>query len=382
MPPARKASLSFPSAPPAPGARPLQSTGAKLSFLALLLVLEGCERGSGAADRSLKQPGEQGADGWEEIQIGTDAVFNGLHFVDAEVGWIVGGSPFVSGGIVGRTEDGGRTWRYHTGVAGIRRSSYSVNAIHAFDRERACAAADDGILLTSDGGETWRSARHGTGNRTHLFGMDFLDDREGWAAGLGGVWHTTDAGESWSALGEESAGSGGSVGGRALHFVDSRNGWLAGQHANFWRTRDGGETWARVPLPQPEKAPEHPPFLFGMTWVNASEGWVVGEFGTILHTSDGGDSWTLQNAGTREAFLTAVQFVSRSGWIVGFVPDKARSIVWHSADAGVTWSEERRLEGEELRTLQMLDADTGWTVGDRVRTEPQRMLRRTRRPDR
>ena len=102
----------------------------------------------------------------------------------------------------------------------------------------------------------------------------------------------------------------------------------------------------------------------------------MGEFGTILHTSDGGDSWTLQNAGTREAFLTAVQFVDRSGWIVGFLPDKARSIVWHSADAGGTWSDRAQLDGEELRALQMLDADTGWAVGDRVRTEPQRMLRR------
>lgn len=97
--------------------------GARLSFLALLLILEGCGRGPGAADRSLKKSPDQGAAGWEEIQIGTDAVFNGLHFVDADVGWIVGGGPFVSGGIVGRTEDGGRTWRYHTGwsrVAGPR----------------------------------------------------------------------------------------------------------------------------------------------------------------------------------------------------------------------------------------------------------------------
>ena len=116
-----------------------------------------------------------------------------------------------------------------------------------------------------------------------------------------------------------------------------------------------------------------------MTWADASEGWVVGEFGTILHTRDGGDSWSLQSVGTREAFLTAVQFVGRAGWIVGFLPDKAQSFVWHTADAGETWSVERRLDGEELRTLQMLDAVTGWAVGDRVRTQPQRMLRRFRR---
>jgi photosystem II stability/assembly factor-like uncharacterized protein len=113
-----------------------------------------------------------------------------------------------------------------------------------------------------------------------------------------------------------------------------------------------------------------------MTWPSASEGWVVGEFGTILRTSDGGDSWSLSDAGTREAFFTAVQFVGRSGWIVGFFPDKARSQVWRTADGGATWSVEQTLEGEELRALRMLDERTGWAVGDRVRTAPQRMLRR------
>jgi photosystem II stability/assembly factor-like uncharacterized protein len=346
-------------------------------------VTGGCGRGSGSAGLALNKAGGKGSGDWEEVGIGTDAVFSGLHFVDADVGWIVGGSPFVPGGIVGRTEDGGRTWKYRTGVAPGSGSSASLNAVHAFDRQHACVVWDRGILLTFDGGETWRSARLGRGNRTHLFGLHFLDEREGWAAGLGGVWHTTDAGETWTGLGAEPTGSGGSIGGRAIHFVDSRNGWLAGQHANLWRTRDGGETWGRVPVPQPEKAADHLPYLFGMTWVDASQGWVVGELGTILHTTDGGDSWSLQSVSTREAFLTAAQFVdSRTGWIVGFVPDKAQSTVWRSTDAGGTWSVERRLDGEELRALQILDTETGWAVGDRVRTQPQRMLRRARRPER
>jgi hypothetical protein len=40
------------------------------------------------------------------------------------------------------------------------------------------------------------------------------------------------------------------------------------------------------------------------------------------------------------------------------------------------------LDGEELRALQALDADTAWAVGDKVRTDPQRMLRRAARATR
>ena len=94
-----------------------------------------------------------------------------------------GGSPFVSGGIVGRTEDGGRTWRYRTGVVPRGGPTASLNAVHGFDRQRACVVGDRGILLTFDGGESWQTARHTRRALTHLFSLYFLDEREGWAAG-------------------------------------------------------------------------------------------------------------------------------------------------------------------------------------------------------
>jgi len=345
--------------------------------VALALMATGCRpEAAGTGGKAGMGPRDSG--GWEEVRLGTDAGFSGLHFVDAEVGWIVGGSPLVRGGIVGRTEDGGKTWRYRTGP-GPGGPTASLNAVHAFDHKRACVAGDRGALLTFDGGESWRMPREGAGVGSRLFGLCFLDEREGWATGPSEVLHTMDGGLTWTRLGENSS-AGGDVGGRGIRFVDPLNGWIAGQHARLWRTRDGGETWARVPVPLPGKPASPPPYLFGMTWLGISQGWIVGESGTILRTTDGGNSWSLQIMGTGEAFLTAVQFVdSQNGWITGFLPNRGESIVWHTSDAGTTWSEERRLEGEELRALQMIDAETGWAVGDRVRTQPQKMLRRLRR---
>jgi photosystem II stability/assembly factor-like uncharacterized protein len=170
------------------------------------------------------------------------------------------------------------------------------------------------------------------------------------------------------------------VNGRALHFTDARSGWLAGKYGALLRTSDGGATWARVPIPAPANT-EHPPDLWGGAWPDASQGWIVGEYGTILRTADRGDTWTLVDAGTRDAFFTGVAFAGADGWIVGFLPNNvARSVVYRTRDGGATWALERTLDGEELRAVQALDADTAWAVGDSVRTEPQRMLRRAGRP--
>lgn len=349
---------------------------AMLGVFALALLVAGCGRPAGTAPVKTATPS---GGGWEEIRIGTDAVFHGLHFVDADVGWIAGGSPFVSGGVVGRTEDGGRTWRYVTGVTKGGRTS-GLAAVHGFDRMRACAAGD-GIFLTFDGGASWQRARVTRGSATHLSALHFLDGNEGWAAGATGVFHTVDAGLTWSVVdGDDSAAR--RANGRVLRFTDSRNGWLAGKHGALLRTRDGGETWARVAVPAPAGT-ENPPDLWGGTWLSAAEAWLVGEHGTILRTADGGETWSLVEAGPPEAFLTGIAFAGADGWITGFLPEgAARSVVYRTRDGGTTWALERTLDGEELRALQVLDASTAWAVGDRVRTEPQRMLRRAARSGR
>ncbi len=166
--------------------------------VAALTLCAGCRRRP-APGVPLATPGG-GAGGWEEVRIGTDAVFNGLHFVDAETGWIVGGSPFVSGGIAGRTEDGGKTWRYVTGVTKGGPTSV-LSAVHGFDRMRACAVGD-GIFLTFDGGASWQRAPSAHG-ADHLTALDFLDEHEGWAAGGTGVYRTRDGGLTWAKLGSD-----------------------------------------------------------------------------------------------------------------------------------------------------------------------------------
>ena len=67
------------------------------------LLLAGCGQGGSS-------------DSWETIELGTDAEFRDIFFLDSPNGWMVGAVGInVPGGIVGRTGDGGKTWRYRTG---------------------------------------------------------------------------------------------------------------------------------------------------------------------------------------------------------------------------------------------------------------------------
>ncbi len=343
-------------------------------LLVSALALPACARKAGPPVRAAAPPSDGG---WEEVRIGTDAWFHGLHFVDEKTGWIVGSSPFVPGGIAGRTEDGGKTWRYVTGVTkgGPTRG---LAAVRGLDRMRACAVGA-GIFLTFDGGASWQPAQAAFG-ADHLSALDFIDDHEGWAAGATGVFHTSDGGMTWRKRDVEGDVKIGSVSPRAIRFLDAQNGFVAGQNANLWRTRDGGETWARVSLSFPSKASEPPPTLLGMAWEDGRRGWLVGESASVLRTTDGGETWESVNVGAGRAILSAISFAGADGWIVGYLPDNAaRSFVYRTTDGGATWTVERTLDGEELRVVQALGPDAAWAVGDRVRTEPQRMLRRARR---
>jgi photosystem II stability/assembly factor-like uncharacterized protein len=207
-------------------------------------------------------------DAWEAIEIGTDAEFEDICFVDERTGWMVGDNPFAGGGILGWTQNGGKTWSYRSGLvqdeSGVMR--YSLNAVHFSDPLHGCMAGDGGkILVTVDGGENWRQVRYGRGTSDHIFGLHLIDDREGWAVGLGGVLHTPDGGETWTSVGPQER-TYVDVQGRAIHFVDRENGWVAGLHAGLWRTHDAGSSWTRVQLVPPTSDGSKLPYLFDMAW--------------------------------------------------------------------------------------------------------------------
>src|SRR5690349_14570557 len=141
----------------------------EIVFVSVLLATAGCG----------------GKPGWEALPLGTKADFRDITFIDAMHGWIAGGSYEITGGLVGRTSDGGKTWRYVSNLTD--RERLSVEAIHFFDPDAGIAATGSGaILLTSDGGATWTPATR-KGRHVGLSSLFFLDARHGFGAGTGDV---------------------------------------------------------------------------------------------------------------------------------------------------------------------------------------------------
>ena len=250
-----------------------------------------------------------------------------IFVLDPQHAWAIGDRTATGPGhvVVYRTADGGTTWNQATVTGDFEcdTTTFSfVDAEHGFIMCALVARAPDGpitaatttpgtgtVLKTVDGGASWSVAGHGTG-----LGASFTasDATTLWSAPdpfssqlSGAALHVSrDAGATWSAVdlpeapapfqpptqAEVAAGP---------EFWDASNGAFAisvavvgtptPQATWFYRTSDGGRTWALV-----KKTSSVPPAVSGVSAL-AGRIWVVvgtaGFFGLTV-SSDFGSSWT------------------------------------------------------------------------------------------
>ena len=325
-------------------------------------------------------------DPWEIIELGTDAEFRDIFFLDAQNGWMVGGVGIaVPGGIVGRTTDGGKTWKYTTGIIPKRYKSTSINmnAVYFTDLLNGVIAAEAGtIIRTEDGGETWRKTARSGPVYARNHDVDFVDEMNGWIIGREGVRRTEDGGVTWVRVDEELK-----LEGNAIQFLDLNIGWVVGKFGDVYRTEDGGLTWEKIPAYgnlEGLSGDDKPNFL-SLHFVDENHGWIAGyrrefpgleqyDYAVLLHTSDGGRTWSKQMEGT-QVLLRAVRFANTTkGWATGYNIHDGTSTVFATEDGGRNWEIQKIVHGEEFMSIFERDGHV-WIVGDRVRKEPQRLLR-------
>ncbi len=115
---------------------------------------------------------------------------------------------------------------------------------------------------------------------------------------------------------------------RAIAFLDTRRGFVAGDAGTLMGTEDGGLTWRKIPLPTREN-------LTSIHFIG-QHGWLAGWAGVIVHTADGGRSWERQPSGVLHG-LESIYFVDAShGWVVGWA-----GTILRTTDGGRTWERAR-----------------------------------------
>ena len=175
------------------------------------------------------------------------------------------------------------------------------------------------MLKTGDGGETWeRQFLSSTDPRSD---MVFLDALLGWVVlSQGGLLHTSDGGSTWQ---RQPGLPGVPVSVSGVFFLDENNGWIAGLRGRggveflsyltdgmVARTTDGGASWTRRDV-RTGRA------LLDVAFMDDRRGWAVGTVGTILYSDDGGISWERQASGTKETLRSIAFSDDANGWAVG-----------------------------------------------------------------
>lgn len=194
---------------------------------------------------------------------------------------------------------------------------------------RTVAVGDHGLVMLSDDGQHFRQARQ-VPTRTVLTSVQFLDARQGFAAGHDGtVLGSSDGGETWRVLREEPGKE------RALlsvWFENPRHGLAVGQFGLVVETQDGGASWQeRRLVDDAEQAEKHLMQLF------AGPGqalYIAAEAGTVFRSSDAGTHWQAVQTANKGSFWTGLALADGSLLVAGL-----RGHIYRSEDQGQHWLE-------------------------------------------
>jgi photosystem II stability/assembly factor-like uncharacterized protein len=316
---------------------------------------------------------EVGRAQWHVQTAATQSSLRGLSVVNERVVWASG-----SGGVVVHTADGGALWRVDT-LPGAAR--LDIRAIHAFDDRVAHVAATAGrVWRTVDGGRSWSLTYQSTDTTVFLDAIVFWDARNGMVLGdpLDGRWFvliTSDGGQTWREAPRESrpetrtgeaafAASGSSL---VVHGLQS--GWVGsgGSVARVFRTSDRGRTWGVSETPLSGSTPTAG--IFSLAFWDARVGIAVGgdyeqpkgKLANAALTADGAVTWRPVRS-PPGGYRSGVAYVGgQNGRLLVTVGPSGSDV---SLDGGETWVPHDTVGFNSVRSA----ADGSvWAVGPRGR---------------
>lgn len=244
----------------------------------------------GSEEKVLKTT--DGGNTWTILHDGGFLSYSAVHFTDQINGWVISNFYGLGGrGYIFHTDDGGLTWNEQlTEYTVYYRNIFFLNANIGW------VVGGDTILKTVNGGVTWVEQEQQTSGG--FYDIFFLDSNTGWIVG-NGIIKTEDGGTTWvEQLHDDTLKL------RSVFFTDLNTGWATGWATGFsgiiLHTSDGGTTW--------EAQYNGTVMLHNIGFSDARTGFVFGSFGNFLHTTNGGETWIRQYSGTPNS-VSSVQFI-------------------------------------------------------------------------
>lgn len=286
---------------------------------------------------------------WTGLTSGVSTQLNQQHFINDDVGWVVGHS-----GVLLKTTDGGDNWTPKS-VDGI---SLKIWSLWFIDNSTGWVCTEDErIYKTTDGGDNWVIQYSGATNFIS-YDIYFKDANNGIVVGSidnftqRRILKTTDGGTSWSPTTTIGDGL------RGTHF-NGDTGWAVGgslssTSAIILKTNDFGVTWTPQTSPVNQR-------LVDVHAIDSSTAIAVGYNGTIIKTINGGTTWLQKPlpTGASPTTLLAVWFHDRdNGWI-----STINGIVYRTTDGGDTWEGQYVGQLVDINGIFFTDSTTGYAVG-------------------
>lgn len=212
---------------------------------------------------------------WDRQEVEYISDITGITFLDTDHGWICGNASHVL-----RTTDGGDVWEPQIVPSGWFYDVYFL------DNNTGWVVGINIVLGTTNGGDDWVIlADDTTGMTNTLKSVWFVDQDRGWAAGIRQVYYTQDGGDNWEPTGMGTH-QGETVG--DMFFIDQFTGWITSLNG-IYKTTDGGVNWRWIDVDSRST-------LSHVYFRDLQTGWLFSGTGALT-SHDGGETWVRPEIG-------------------------------------------------------------------------------------
>ncbi|TAL70852.1 MAG: T9SS type A sorting domain-containing protein [Bacteroidetes bacterium] len=299
---------------------------------------------------------------WERISPeGLYLNLYGVHFIDADTGYVTGWNDVNTARIL-KTTNGGKDWQEiippASYIFGVNAVGYNKIYVVGYNATTNC-----GLLFKStDAGISWNSILFNGSPNPSSFGYYTYEPINNTTALMSGyqgsIVKTTDAGETWAATNTNTSDVF-----RVLNFANETIGYAAGGEGfsfnlinAIYKTTDGGNNWFVI-------RPRSNDISIGnIQFISPDTGFVFGYYNgsaSILKTTDGGNSFSpIYTGGSNLGFQSGDFLNSNLGIGVG-----DNGLILLTKDGGKTWTEEKGITTEVMIWAHYVDEKTCYVVG-------------------